>query len=201
MVRGKSGIAGEKRRIIKEKPNLFTGVAALFILPQDSGMYGASCSLLGINRQANYAVRGLENRAAFEKFLNINRGFVPGDMVICRAGSGTLLEKPEESIKIYLKPRKFEKVYSSTDNDGIVYPPCQKERLARWEPSLDDYERDERSDTVPQEWKNDIEELNRSHNHTSPKTKDPAKRRHPQFPAQIDKKKNISLQNMGAVME
>ena len=154
-------------------------------------MYEASCNLLGINRQANYAARGLENRAAFEKFLKINGDIVPGEMVIFRAGFGTLLEEYEESITICLEPWKCEKLYSSTDNDRILYPLRQKAKLEKWEPSLDNYERDERSYTVPQEWKNSIEELHRSHNHTLLNTKDPAKRRHPKFPAQIDKKLRI----------
>ena len=63
--------------------------------------------------------------------------------------------------------------------------------MAIWDPSLDDYEREDRSETVPEEWKKAIEDFHRSHNHTSLNTKDPAKRTHPVYCAQTETKPRI----------
>ena len=127
------------------------------------------CKLLGLNTQAKYMKCGLENRSEFDTFLKLTGVINPGEMVLCRDGCGELKEKTDQSMTICLEPWKFDRVYT----------PPPKARMARWEPSLDEYERVERSDTTPQEWKDAIDSFLRGHNHTSPNTNDSAKRRHP----------------------
>ena len=106
-------------------------------------------------------------------------------MVVCRDGFGKLVSESEDSLTISLEPWQFEKTYSAVlDTEGDMGTARGQARLARWEPSLDEYEREERSDTVPAEWKEAIEKFHRAHNHTSPNCKDPARRQHPRYPAQ-----------------
>ena len=157
--RAQTCIAGMRRRICKEKLQILTGVVALFVLPKESNMFGPSCKLLGLNPKAKYMKCGLDNRSEFDNFLKLTRDIVPGEMVLCRDGFGELKEKTNQSMTICLESWKFDQVYN----------PPPKSRMARWEPSLDEYERIERSDTTPQEWKDAIDAFLRSHNHTSPK--------------------------------
>ena len=181
-----------KRRISKEKLQLLTGVTVIFVLPQDSGMQHASMKLIGINPRASYAARGIENRAAYENFLKLSGDIALGEMVLCRAGFGKLISDTEDSLTVSLEPWKYEKEYkSSTDEYGNLISPHEKANIARWEPSLDDYEREEYSNTVPEEWKLTIENFHRSHNHSSPNMGDPAKRRHPVYRTQIEEKPRI----------
>ena len=84
-----TGISGMKRKISKEKLQIFTGVVVLFVLQKDdSGSYAPSWTLLGVNRQGNYTARGLENRAAYDKHVQLTGDIVPGEMVPCRYGFG-----------------------------------------------------------------------------------------------------------------
>ena len=74
-------------------------------------------------------------------------------MVVYRDGFGKLISESDESMTICLEPWKYKKVYTpSTENEGnAIGSPRQRARLARWEPSLEEYVRKEQSDTVPQE--------------------------------------------------
>ena len=67
--RAPTGIFGLKHLINTEKLHILTGIAALFVLLQDNGLYQSLCKLLGVNHQANYAARCLENRAVYDKHL------------------------------------------------------------------------------------------------------------------------------------
>ena len=58
-------------------------------------------------------------------------------------------------------------------------------RLARYEPSLDVYDRATRSDVTDPVIKETIDKFHREHNHPSPNKKDVIKRRHPDNPAQF----------------
>ena len=86
--RGQSCLKGMKRRINLKKLQVLTGLAALFVLPPQSGMYKTSCRLLGINRSSNYTARALENRAAYDKFLELTGDIETNEMVVCRDGFG-----------------------------------------------------------------------------------------------------------------
>ena len=80
-----------KHRITKEKLQIITGVVALFVLPQDDTVsYDSPCKLIGINQQGNYTAHGLENRAAYDKYLHLTGDIVTGEMVLCRYGFGEL---------------------------------------------------------------------------------------------------------------
>ena len=165
MERAKECIGGMKRRINKEKLSILTSVVALFVLPKDTGMVVSSCKVLGLNHKAKYTKCGFTNRNAFEKFMKLNGNIEVAEMVVCRDGFGQLKEITASSTTICLEPWQYERVYK----------PSSQSRMARWEPSLDEYGREERSDTTPEEWILAIDSFRRSHNHTSPNTSDPAK--------------------------
>ncbi len=84
--RATSCIAVMKRRINKEKLQILTGVAALFILPKSSGMFASSCKLLRLNSKSKYVLNGLENRLAYDNFLKLDGNIQVGEMVVCRDG-------------------------------------------------------------------------------------------------------------------
>ena len=107
--RGQSCLIGMKRRINLEKLQVLTGLAALFVLPPHSGMYKTSCRLLGINRNSNYVARGLENRAACDKFLELTGDIETNEVVVCRDGFGKLVSESEDLLTISLEPWQFEK--------------------------------------------------------------------------------------------
>ena len=113
---------------------------ALFILPQDdSGSYASSCKLLGINQQGNYTARGLNNVAAYDKYLQLTGDIVTGDMALCRYFFGKLTSESKQSITITLEP-----IYTfGIDKYVTTCTPRKRARMERWEPSLDDYEREE----------------------------------------------------------
>ena len=105
--RAHTGIVGMKHRIIKKKLHILTGVVTLFVLPQDySGSYDSSCKFIGVNRQGNYTAHDLENRAVYDKYLQLTEDIVPGDMVLCRDGFGELTSESKKSITIILEPWK-----------------------------------------------------------------------------------------------
>ena len=112
-------------------------------------------------------------------------------MVVCGDGLGKLINKSEESMAICVEPWKYKIVYTSSDKNRNVCPPGHRARWARWEPSLDDYEREEQSDTVPKEWKKGIDAFHGSHNHTLPNTNDLAKRTYPVYRSQTETKTRI----------
>ena len=125
---------------------------ALFVLPPNIGMFKTSFGLLGLNHQSNYVARGLENRAAYDKFIELAGDIETNKMVVCRDGFGKLVSESEDSLTISLEPWQFEKTYSAVlDTEGEMGTARGQARLARWEPSLDEYQREERSDTVPAE--------------------------------------------------
>ena len=106
--------------------------------------------LLVVNRKGNYTAHGLENRAAYDKYLQRNGDIVPGEIVLCRDIIRKLTTESEQSITITIDPWKYERVYTfGEDESGTACTPRKRARMVRWEPSLDDYEREEISDTVP----------------------------------------------------
>ena len=108
-------------------------------------MYKTSCRLLGLNRKSNYVARGLENRAAYDKFIELTGDIETNEMVVCRDGFGKLVSESEDSLTISLEPWQFEKTYSAVlDTEGEMGTARGQARLARWEPSLDEHQREER---------------------------------------------------------
>ena len=107
-------------------------------------------------------------------------------MVVCRDGYGKLISKEETSIKILLEPWQYEKTYDERKETKDVQrlSATERARMARWEPTLDAYDRQQRKDTTPTEWIESIHQFHMEHNHPSPNKKDIITRRHPDYPAQ-----------------
>ena len=171
-----------------EKLQLLTGVVAMFVLPNVSGMQRALVDMLGINSKSNYVAPGVENRKCYEYFLELTGDLVADEMVVCCDGFGKLISASEESVTSCLNPWKYDRVYApSFDSNGnAIGSAVDRAWMARWEPSLDEYNREERSDTAPVEWKTAIESFHQSHNHTSPDTRDMAKRTHPKHRSKME---------------
>ena len=113
-------------------------------------------------------------------------------MVLCRYGFVEFTNEYKKSITITLDTWKYKRVYTFVEEQsGTACTPLKIARMERWEPSLNEYERDDISDTVPEEWKKAIEEFYCSHNHISPNTKYLAKRTHPVYSAQTETKPRI----------
>ena len=117
--RDQSCLKGMKRWINLEKLQVLTGLAALFVLPPHSGMHQTLCGLLGVNHKSNYVARGLENRAAYNKFLELTGDIETNEMVVCRDGFGKLVSESEDLLTISLELWQFEKTYTATlDTEG-----------------------------------------------------------------------------------
>eukprot|EP00957_Ditylum_brightwellii_P112526 8578313-Ditylum_brightwellii.AAC.1 len=63
MMRATPCMKGMRKRITKEKLQLLTGIAALFLPKKTDKMHMPSCQLLGLNTRSKYVSIGLENRA------------------------------------------------------------------------------------------------------------------------------------------
>ena len=179
--RAKDAIAVLKGRLRKEKHQLLTGVTATLDVPQDErNLHFASIHLLGVNSKSKHMARALENCKAYNRFLKLSGDIEPREMVIYRDGYGKSVRQDSDSIVICLEPWTAKKVYVSTMNkDGIMQPHHQKARMARWEPSLNKYKREEWLDTVPTEREDVVHFFYMDHNHISPNVNGPAKRTHP----------------------
>ena len=71
-------------------------------------------------------------------------------MLLCRDGFGSFTSESEQSITITLNPWKYERVYTfGKDKSGTACTPRKRARMEIWDPSLDYYKREDRSDTVP----------------------------------------------------
>lgn len=105
-------IAGLKGRGRKGKQSaqalqLLTGVSSLFIPMSPSNVSKRkACNLLGLNRNTKYVKMGMENRLAFDKYLELEGDIAVGEMVQCRGGYGELKESNvhDDSIIISLHP-------------------------------------------------------------------------------------------------
>ena len=145
-------------------------------------MCQALCWLPGINCKSNHTARGLENRAVYAKLLKLMGGIVTNEMVVCRDGFGKLVSESEDLLTISLELWQFEKTYTaSLGTEGEMSTAHEHARLVWWEPSLDEYQREERYGTVLAESKEAIETCHRSHNHTLPNCKDRARQQHPRY--------------------
>ena len=131
--RSHTGIAGMKRRISKEKLNIFTVLVSLFVLSQDDDRsYALSCKFLGVNRQGNYTACGLDNISVYDKYLQITGDIVPGEIILCRNGFGELTSEYEQSITITLKPWKYKMVYTfGNDKSGTACTARKRARMTR----------------------------------------------------------------------
>ena len=111
----------------KEKLQFLTGIPALFLPTGKSLQY--ACTLFGLNVQAKYVSLGLNNHAAFDQFHQLSGDISVGEMVVCRDGVGVLKVKTLESAIVSTEPWQYDKEYR----------PGSSARLARAEPSLDEY--------------------------------------------------------------
>jgi len=163
--------------ITTNSARLLTGITAVFLpnTEQSTASLRTCCGALGLNRQAKYAEEGLKNRKEHDAYVALKGSEIKaGDTVTCIDGYGVVKAISIDSITIELQPWSFD----------VAYEPASKARVRRFEPQLDRYERQRRSDTTPIEWIHTIEHFHRKHNCTSPNRKDIAIRRHPTYPRQ-----------------
>jgi hypothetical protein len=133
------------------------------------------CELLGFNRQAKYFMAAIVNCTKYNTFLGLNGDIVIGEKVICRGGSGELIARGDNgTVTIKLLPWGTVKEYRSSIS-------AQMKRL---EPSLDQFERLQRSDVTPDSHKKTIDAFFRKHVPQSPNKRDTLKMRHPTWPTQ-----------------
>eukprot|EP00957_Ditylum_brightwellii_P059961 4552218-Ditylum_brightwellii.AAC.1 len=94
--------------------------------------------------------------------------------MLCRSVFGVLKEQSEKSLTIYIEPWEYAMKYS------LSYTA----RIARWKPSLDEYQHEEQPDTTPKEWIATISKSHHNHKYTLPNRLDFAISHYPQFLAQ-----------------
>ena len=133
------------------------------------------CELLGFNRQAKYFMAAIVNRTKYNTFLGLNGEIMIGDKVMCRGGSGELVARGDDgTVTIKLLPWGTVKEYRSS----------MSAQMKRLEPSLDQFERLQRSDVTPDSHKKTIDAFFRKHVPQSPNKRDTLKMRHPTWPTQ-----------------
>ena len=72
------------------------------------------CEMLGINRQAKYLESAFANRLEVNKFMSLSGDIAIGDRIICRGGSGELVDTAENgSVTVKLLPWNTIKIYKS----------------------------------------------------------------------------------------
>ena len=159
---------------------LMTGLCAVLAPEIDPKRPNDFSEMLGINHRSKYAKAGIENRALFDEFFELEGDIEIGERVICRGGDdGKLIAiDPDGSVTIQLHPW----------NTQVKYKTARVARMRRRAPALDGYDREERPDTIPTHEKETINSFFRRHVPISPNKRDIVKRRHKLYPAQQQKK-------------
>lgn len=143
----------------------------------------AFSQMFGVNRDAKYLANGVQNRRAFNRYLELEGDIAVGEKVSCRGGSdATLIGRDADgAVTIQLHPYETVKRYTSATSAQMM----------RQQPSLISNDRGTRSDTTPSVDKELFDSFFRRQCALSPHKKDTVKQRHPDFRTQFLEKRRL----------
>jgi hypothetical protein len=157
---------------------LLTGLVAMMVPQLGRVSIRDYSRLIGVNRDAKYFCDALDNRDAYEKYLELDGPIQVGEKVICRGGEGVLVKMDGDSPTIELHPFNTQKKYNT----------ITAAQMRRLPPQLDGYNRDERCDKTPEYVIEIIDTFFRRHVAMSPNKNDAVKRRHKKHRTQVEVK-------------